>query len=130
MHTARRISSFCALTLALLVAAGSGPVAASVRAAGAPTGPNPAVATIAIDVVLTEIGDDGTLLLTPEEPGAEPIELRIPEGVKIRAQRKKEFDGRRKLEFADLQVGQRLRLTVLPSEQRLVDVTVLKTAAT
>lgn len=123
-------SAVTALVLLTLLALFATAARASVRAAKPVTGPDPAVATVAVDAVVERITAEGTLVLAPLEEGAAPIELRIPEGIQIRAQRKKDFDGRRKLEFADLAVGQRLRLTVLPAEQRLVGVTVLKMSST
>ena len=125
MHRTHRLVALFTL-LSILIA---GSAFASVRAAEPVGGPDPAVATVAFDAEVREIRADGTLVLAPEKAG-ELIEIRIPEGVQIRAQKKKDFDGRRKLEFADLEVGQRLRLTVLPAEQRLVGVTVLKQQAT
>ncbi|REJ73873.1 MAG: hypothetical protein DWQ36_10420 [Acidobacteria bacterium] len=126
-NPARPTPAIVALAVAGLVTIFAAlPLHASVRAAKPSSGPDPAVATVVVDAVIARITAEGTLVLRPEEEGAEPIELRLPEEVRIRAQRKKDFDGRRKLEFADLRVGQRLRLTVLPAENRLVGVTVLK----
>lgn len=116
--------------LIALVALFATPAGASVGAVKPVGDADPATATIRVLAELEEIREDGTLLLAIEDDDqVHKVELRLPEDVPIRAQKKKEFDGRRKLVFADLRAGQNLRFTYLPAEKRIVSVTVLKRQA-
>ena len=89
-----------------------------------------ASATRMLRVVVTKVENGGVVLhMRNEADDSQEIVVRIPETLRIRAQDKKAFDGRKKLNITDLQVGQRLRVTVLPSEQRIVSLVVLKPKA-
>jgi hypothetical protein len=83
-------------------------------------------ATRVLRYIVTEVGEGGMLHLRPETGEDEEIVAHIEETVRIRAQDKAAFGGRKKLTIFDIQPGQRLRVTVLPSQERVVSVVVLK----
>ncbi|MEM1206656.1 MAG: hypothetical protein AAGN66_25700 [Acidobacteriota bacterium] len=93
------------------------------RASYAPT--DPALVTQTTKVRLTEIAEQGRLRVV--DPKTEEVGwIQIGEDTEMRAQKKKDFDGRRKLELADLAVGQMLRITHMPETGQIVRIQVLK----
>ncbi len=86
---------------------------------------DPATATIVVKATVTAVDTGRLLSLRPEKEDI-VVQVEIDEKVRIRAQDKKEFDGRRRLMFDDLAVGQRLRVTVLPAQEKVVSLVVLK----
>lgn len=67
------------------------------------------------------------MLVVEDEHGRRHA-LAIPEQAKIKAQSKKEFDGRKELEFGQLQPGHKLKVTFLAENGVIVRVQVLKQA--
>lgn len=74
--------------------------------------------------VVEVVQAERTLILMDEKERQHRVQ--IPEDVSIRAQSKKEFDGLRRLEFAHLREGQRLKLTFRADDGRLVRIQVLR----
>lgn len=74
--------------------------------------------------VVEVVQADRTLIVLDEKERRHTVQ--IPEDVSIRAQSKKEFDGLRRLEFAHLREGQRLKLTFRSDDGRLVRIQVLR----
>ena len=54
--------------------------------------------------------------------------MQLDDGVALRAKRKKDFDGRKKLSFSDLAAGQVIKLTYLTENRRVVRIDVLEKA--
>jgi hypothetical protein len=76
-------------------------------------------------LVVTEIRPDGTVLVWD---GEDSPAFPLPYSKKTRfvAQDKSEFDGRKKLAIADLEVGHRIKMTVRPATKEVLRVKVLK----
>lgn len=124
-----KASRFAAgLAMTGLLVLGLSPLQASSRsnAARPVEGRDPATSTIVMKAKVTKILEGRRIALQPERQDAPPIEIEVQEDIRIRAQSKKEFDGRKKLGFADLAVGQTLRITLLPAEERVVSFVVLR----
>ncbi|MEM1248102.1 MAG: hypothetical protein AAGK22_17140 [Acidobacteriota bacterium] len=117
-----------ALALASLLVLSLSPLQASSRsnAARPVEGRDSASATIVMKAKVTKILEGRRIALQPERKDAPPVEIEVQEDIRIRAQNKKEFDGRKKLGFEDLAVGQTLRITLLPQEERVVSFVVLR----
>ena len=56
--------------------------------------------------------------------GGHPYWIQLPDTVKIRAARKADFDGRKKLKLEDLEAGQRLELTLRRKDDEILVVKV------
>ncbi|MDA8016347.1 MAG: hypothetical protein MPN21_02765 [Thermoanaerobaculia bacterium] len=98
------------------------------------SGPSPAVGTFGADPLavtevmkctVTRIAENGSVYIRDGEGQPERL-LSYSEDTRFVAQKKKEFDGRKRLGIEDLKVGQRLRVTVRPATQEVVRVKVLK----
>ena len=129
----RKSALFVAILLAPVVLTLTAPVAANDKShcsasLAADIAPQvPLISTVSVMATINEITADGNVVVTTNEKRARILSIRVPEGVAIRAQKKRDFDGRRKLLFDDLQAGQRLRLTYLPrDDDHLLGLTVLK----
>lgn len=81
-----------------------------------------------LTLVVKDIAEDNTLTVLDERTEQE-LTIRIPADVKIVAQAKKEFDGRKKVKVDDLSVGRRLRLTYNTQDGTISRVKVLKLRA-
>ncbi len=68
-----------------------------------------------------------TVVLLDEGDGREHV-LTLREKLRIRAQAKRDFGGRRKLSFGDLDVGHRVRVNFRRSDGEIVGIEVLKQA--
>jgi len=119
--------------LATLIAVGLVP---AIAVASSPTGvspdfgeTSPTSITVVLNCEIVEIRpEDGTILLRELESGAvETIE--IADGIKLRARRKKDFDGRRKLAFSDLSAGQKVKVTINRETGAITQIAVLKATA-
>jgi len=80
--------------------------------------------TAILDCAVLEVRPERTLVLQEIESRDEHV-VRLEEGVEIKARRKKDFDGRRRLEFSDLSEGQEVKVTVEADTGRLVEVRVM-----
>ncbi len=77
---------------------------------------------------IVEVGEDGALLVEDERTGRQAT-IQITDGVALRADRKKDFGGRRQLALADLEPGQRVRVTLRKDDGRVLEIRVLELAA-
>jgi hypothetical protein len=77
---------------------------------------------------IVEVGEDGALLVEDERTGRQAT-FQITDGVALRADRKKDFGGRRQLALADLEPGQRVRVTLRKDDGRVLEIRVLELAA-
>ena len=84
-----------------------------------------AFATQVLKCLVTKVEPGGIVHLLPEKAEV-AVAVPIDEKVRIRAQNRKEFDGRRKLSVSDLRKGQRLRVSFMPQQERIVSLVVLK----
>ncbi len=87
---------------------------------------SPTAVTAALKCRVTRVLEDRTLEIW-DEAGKSHHLIRIAETVDLRARKKADFGGRRQLEFSDLQVGHRLKVTYLAGDGRIVRVRVLGT---
>lgn len=71
--------------------------------------------------------EDRTVVLY-DELSRKTHEIRLSEKVKLRAVAKKEFDGRKKLAFADFAEGQRVKVNVRKSDGRILRIDFLPKA--
>ena len=92
---------------------------------GAPAAVDPLTVTETMKCRITAIEADGTILVQ-DEGSEESHPLAYGQKTRITAQRKKDFDGRRKLELSDLAVGQNLKVTHRPATGEVLQVKVLK----
>ena len=118
----------CLLVLLALFCLGVAPAFASGSTGlpkAAPMPVDPLTVTEVMKCRITAIEDDGTILVQDE--GAEDTHpLAYNQRTRFTAQRKKDFDGRRKLELGDLAVGQMLKVTHRPATGEILQVKVLK----
>ena len=84
--------------------------------------------TVALRAEIVEVGEDGALLVEDERTGRQAT-IQITDGVALRADRKKDFGGRRQLALADLEPGQRVRVTLRKDDGRVLEIRVLELAA-
>ncbi|RMH19523.1 MAG: hypothetical protein D6696_10395 [Acidobacteria bacterium] len=90
-------------------------------------GPSSASVVRTMTVVVQKIGPDNTLQVIDKRT-EEVHRIQLAGDVPIRARSKKDFDGRRKLTFADLAVGQRIKLTYRAADGKIVSLKVVKRA--
>lgn len=123
--TALKTTTFAILTLLLLTtlpAFASGPNSPSPNAAGAfPEDPLLVTETVRCRVV--DVRDDGTILVNDD---GTIKRLNYDETTSVWAQKKKNWDGRKKLAIADIAVGQELKVTVQPASGKVLKVKVKK----
>lgn len=76
---------------------------------------------------VAEVRDDSTVVLVDFETETEHV-VQLDDTVKIRARKKKDFNGRKKLGFADLREGQTVKVTLLVTDGSIRSITVLERA--
>lgn len=91
-------------------------------------GPRPTAVTASVDCVIVEVREARTLVVRDELDREHEIQL--PEKAKIKAENKRDFDGRKKLQFAQLRPGHELKITYLTATGEIVRVKVTGTDAT
>ena len=90
---------------------------------------SPTSITVVLQCEIVEVQpEDGTILLRELESGAEKS-ITIADGIKLRARRKKDFGGRRKLAFGDLIAGQKVKVTFNRATGTITQIAVLKATA-
>ncbi len=121
------------LSLALIVSLAALPVEASTPNTGpkpwdsnfaGDDGPVPSAVTDHLKCVITELQDDRVVKVWDEKTRTENL-VRIAEKVAIKARKKSQFDGRSKLDFSDLRVGHRIKMTYLTEDGTIVRVSVV-----
>lgn len=90
-------------------------------------GPRPTAVTSSVECVVVEVREDRTLVVRDGHEREHVVQ--IPEKAKIRAKNRREFDGKKKLEFGQLRPGHELKLTFLRENGEIVRVKVLGTAS-
>lgn len=83
--------------------------------------------TLSVECVIVDVMEERTLLVRDEH--GRQHEVQIPEDAKIKARRKRDFDGLRNLEFEHLRTGFELKLTVLRETGEIIRVKVLDVKA-
>lgn len=89
--------------------------------------PSSVTASAKLTVRRVESEPDRLYLYDPESEKTHVVVL--SEKTKLTARRKKDFDGRRKLEFADLETGQTLKVTYRTDDGRITSIQVLEKAS-
>ncbi len=123
------LALFFALLVALLAAQTAPPAGASTPNTGPrPWDPDesalPTAVTDHLKCVITEVKDDRVIRIWDEKTREENL-VRIAEKVEIRARKKSQFEGRSELDFRDLLVGHRIKLTYLTEDGTIVGVKVV-----
>jgi hypothetical protein len=124
----RSVTSALALTLALT----AGSATASTPNQGprpwdpAPdAGASPTAVTNHLKLVILGVGEDRVLRVWDESTDSEHF-IRLAERVDIKPRRKKDFKGRSDLDFEDLVVGHRLKLTYRTADGAILRAKVLE----
>lgn len=116
---------FAALVLVLTAAAQASTPDTGGKPWDTEEGPRPTEVTRSLKMVIKEIRDNNVLLVVDEKAETEHL-LELSETVPLSAASRKDFDGRKKLDIADLQVGHRLKVTYRTEDQQVVRIKVLK----
>lgn len=93
--------------------------------AAATTGAEPLLVTKSMKCRLVEIGPEASFKIVDPDSELETW-IRLSDEVDLRAQDRKAFDGRRKLDLSDLAVGQMLRINYRPETGEILKVKVLR----
>lgn len=80
-----------------------------------------------VTLTIAKIGEDYTVELFDPKTEKKAL-LKLTDSVPLRAKSKKLFDGRKRLVFADLEKGQRVRISFRPDDGEILRVTVLARA--
>jgi hypothetical protein len=83
----------------------------------------PTAVTASVDAVILEVREERTLVVRDTDDRHH--EILLPENAKIRADNRRDFDGMKKLEFAQLRPGHQVKLTFLTATGEIVRVKVL-----
>ena len=122
MRSKSTLATLLLLTFAAL------PVTASAPAT-VPTGADanmPTSITADFQLEISEVRDDSTVVFLDENQAQHVVQL--DDTVKIRARKKRDFNGRKKLGLADLRVGQKVKVTVFVADGAIRSITVLERA--
>ncbi len=87
---------------------------------------DPMLVTEKIKCVVIAVEEDGTLLVE-DESGRHRIAY--DEDLKVVAQDKRQFDGRKRLTMEDIEVGHKIKVTLRPAAQQIVSIQVLRERA-
>ncbi len=85
----------------------------------------PDMVTADLNCVILEV-KPGNILTVKDEESGNVHDVEILAKIPVRAQDKKQFAGRKKLEFKDFEIGQRIKVTVRPEVEEIVRIVVLK----
>lgn len=90
------------------------------RSAGSEASESPFVVTRMVTAKIAEVNPEaGTLVL---EVNGKFSKIKIDRRTRLKADKKTEMGGKKKLSLADFGVGQTVRVTYIPSEDRIVEV--------
>ncbi len=124
MHTKTAFLFFVLLTaVSVLPAAASSP--AEMPEGAEANGPTSITADVKCRV--EQIGENSTIVLVDLETESRH-EIQLDDTVTIRARKKKDFDGRKKLGLADLREGQTVKVTFQIADGVIRKITVLERA--
>lgn len=122
MHRTVFLLTSCLVLLTVAGAAASTPVPGR-QPWSNQDGASPTAVTRALEGEILEVLPDRTLMVA-DEYGQRPVQ--IPEAARIKAESKRDFDGRRKLDFADLRAGHRIKVVFLTETGEIVRLRVLR----
>lgn len=123
---ARRIT--WSLAIGLLVAAASVASTPSGHKTGAGAGVDPSSVTESVKLTIRDV-DPETNRIRVFDPETEEVHvIALSDKMRLTARRKKDFGGRRKLEFADLAAGQTVKVTYRTDDGRITSIQVLEPA--
>ena len=87
-------------------------------------GQYPTEVTRSVKLVIKEINQDGSVVLLDIER-EESVAVQLSEKVELSALKKKDFGGRKKLEVADLKVGQIVKVRYRTSDGQVLSIKVI-----
>lgn len=126
----RTKTTLAVLVLFVLIGLASLPVAASAPVT-APAGSDanmPTAITAHVKCRVERVsGNDSTIVLVDFDTESRHV-IQLDDSVKIRARKKKDFNGRKKLGIADLREGQTVKVTLLVNDGTIRQITVLERA--
>ena len=123
MYTKTAFVSLVLLTAFALPATASSP--AEMPEGAEANGPTSITADLKCRV--EEVGENSTIVLVDLETETRH-EIQLDDTVNIRARKKKDFDGRKKLGLADLRAGQTVKVTYQVTDGAIRKITVLERA--
>ncbi len=92
-------------------------------------GIDPATVTATTKLTVRRVESDPDRLYLYDKESEETHVVVLTEKTRLTARRKKDFDGRRKLEFGDLAAGQTLKVTYRVADGRITSIQVLDKAS-
>ena len=123
---AERLRSIVVIALAVALLAPVTALASGTSYPSAATASSePLLVTKSLKCRLVEIGPEASFKIVDPDSELETW-IRLSEETNLRAQDRKAFDGRRKLELSDLAVGQMLRINYRPETGEILKVKVLR----
>lgn len=91
------------------------------------TMPSHTAVTKSVTLVVKDI-EDGHTLRAFDVRSEEELVIQMNDDVKIKARRKKDFDGRKRLAISDLAPGQKLKVTYRAEDGKILEVKILERA--
>ena len=128
-HTASRPLLIAVLFVAFLASAPALMASGTSYPQAATPQQDPLLVTKSLKVRVLEVRADQNAIRILDPKTEKEGWLQIDEDTNLRAQDRKAFDGRRKLEFADLQAGQTLRIQHRPQTGEVLKIKVLREKA-
>ena len=117
-----------ALAIALLAAVAVGASTPSGHKTGAGEGMDPSAVTASVKLTIREV-DPETNSIRVFDPETEEVHvIALSDDLRLTARRKKDFDGRRKLDFEDLEAGQTVKLTYRTDDGQITSIQVIEPA--
>lgn len=123
-----RVLFVCALLVTPAIAGASTPNP-SAQAGRADDGIDASSVTASTKLTLRRVEREPDRLYLYDRESEETHVVVVSEETRLTARRKKDFDGRRKLEFSDLESGQTLKVTYRTDDGRILSIQVLETAS-
>ncbi len=122
------IPSLCLTALIALPVAASGSTSPSARAGGS-EGLDPSEVTASAKLTVRRVENEPDRLYLYDPSSEKTHVVVLSEKTKLTARRKKDFDGRRKLQFSDLEAGQTLKVTYRTDDGQITSIQVLEKAS-
>lgn len=88
--------------------------------------PNTAFTSTQTMVCLVVALKEPNLILLEDPKTGEKFPYRLASRIRLRAKNKADFDGRRKLTFADLAPGQEVKVSIAPARHEVISLKVLR----
>ncbi len=122
-----RVLILCTLMVVPAIAVASSPNPTA--QAGGEGGLDPISITASAKLMVRRVESGSARLYLYDPRSEETHVVVVPEKVELTARRKKDFGGRRKLEFGDLATGQTLKVTYRTDDGRITSIQVLEKAS-